>query len=165
MNSKLNVESEIGIGSTFWFEILLKKSSFVPKHKIDLRNVANYSLPNTRILLAEDNKINQIVAKRFLEKWNAIVTIVENGKEAVNAALNNEYDIVLMDLDMPIMDGYEATTLIKEKNSNIPIIALTAASFENMQEYLTKKGFLDVVQKPFVPDEFYKKLSSILQIA
>jgi signal transduction histidine kinase/CheY-like chemotaxis protein/PAS domain-containing protein len=165
MNSKLHVESELGKGSTFSFEIALKKSSFIPKNKLDLKNTTDYSLPNTNILLAEDNKINQIVAKRFLEKWNAMVTIVENGKQAVEAALANQYDIILMDLDMPIMDGYEATALIKEQNSSIPIIALTAASFENMQEYLIKKGFVDVVQKPFMPDEFYKKLSSILQIS
>jgi signal transduction histidine kinase/CheY-like chemotaxis protein len=165
MHSKLQVESELGKGSNFWFEVTLKKSSFIPKNKFDLKTANDYSLPNTKILLAEDNKINQIVAKRFLEKWNAIVTIVENGKEAVDAALSNEYDIILMDLDMPIMDGYEATTLIKQQNSTIPIVALTAASFENMQEYLLKKGFVDVVQKPFMPDEFYKKLSSILQIS
>jgi signal transduction histidine kinase/CheY-like chemotaxis protein len=165
MHSKLYVASEFGKGSNFWFEVQLKKSSFIPKHKLDLKTANHYTLPNTRILLAEDNKINQIVAKRFLEKWNAIVTIVENGKEAVDAALANDYDIILMDLDMPIMDGYESTALIKEQNNNIPIIALTAASFENMQEYLLKKGFVDVVQKPFMPDEFYKKLSTILQIS
>ena len=165
MSSKLHVESELGKGSTFWFEVALKKSSFIPKNRVDIKTNKDYSLPNTRILLAEDNKINQIVAKRFLEKWNAIVTIAENGKEAVNSTLAHEYDIILMDLDMPIMDGYEATALIKQRNATIPIIALTAASFENMQEYLVKKGFVDVVQKPFMPDEFYKKLSSILQIS
>lgn len=164
MKSKLKVESELGKGSTFSFEVELKKSSFVPSSKLDLNATINYCLPGTKILLAEDNKINQIVAKRFLEKWKANVTIVENGKEAVDAALANEYDIVLMDLDMPVMDGYEATALIKEKQSGLPIVALTAASFENMQEYLVKKGFIDVVQKPFMPDEFYKKLSTILQI-
>ncbi len=165
MKSKLNVESELGKGSTFWFEIELKKSSFVPNNKLNLKTEINYTLPSTKILLAEDNKINQIVAKRFLEKWNAIVTIVENGKEALDAALANEYDIILMDLDMPIMDGYEATALINERRLGLPIVALTAASFENMQEYLIKKGFIDVVQKPFMPDEFYKKLTTILQIA
>jgi signal transduction histidine kinase/CheY-like chemotaxis protein len=165
MHSKLHVESELGKGSTFWFEVALKKSSFIPKNKLDLKNATDYSLPNTNILLAEDNKINQIVAKRFLEKWNATVTIVENGKQAVEAALANHYDIILMDLDMPIMDGYEATALIKDQDAAIPVIALTAASFENMQEYLIKKGFADVVQKPFMPDEFYKKLSTILQIS
>ncbi len=165
MNSTLKVESELGKGSTFWFEVALKKSSFIPKNKLDLKTDTNYSLPNTKILMAEDNKVNQIVAKRFLEKWNATVTIVENGKDAVEAALTNGYDIILMDLDMPIMDGYEATALIKAQDVTIPIVALTAASFENMQEYLIKKGFVDVVQKPFMPDEFYKKLSSILQIS
>ncbi len=165
MHSKLKVESELGKGSNFWFEVALKKSSFISKNKIDLKTTINYSLPDTKILLAEDNKVNQIVAKRFLEKWDAKVTIVENGKEAVDAALTNEYDIILMDLDMPIMDGYEATSLIKEKTPAIPVVALTAASFENMQEYLVKKGFIDVVQKPFMPDELYKKLSNILQIS
>jgi CheY-like chemotaxis protein len=165
MDSKLYVESELGKGSNFWFDVSLKKSSFIPKNKIDLKNTSDYSLPNTKILLAEDNKINQIVAKRFLEKWKTTVTIVENGKEALNAALANKYDVILMDLDMPIMDGYEAATLIKEQNIQIPIIALTAASFENMHEYLLKKGFVDVVQKPFMPDDFYKKLSDILQVS
>ncbi len=164
MESKLKVESELGKGSTFSFEIELQKSSFIPKNKLDLQAAINYNLPNTKILLAEDNKINQLVAKRFLEKWNAIVTVAENGEEAYKQAIANEYDIVLMDLDMPIMDGYEATALINEAKKDLPIIALTAASFENMQEYLIKKGFVDVVQKPFVPDEFFKKLSTILNI-
>jgi signal transduction histidine kinase len=165
MDSKLTVESELGKGSTFSFTVELQKSSFIPKNKLDLQAATNYTLPNTKILLAEDNKINQLVAKRFLEKWNAQVTIVENGKEALDNALLNEYDVVLMDLDMPIMDGYEATSFIKETKPSLPIIALTAASFENMQDYLIKKGFADVVQKPFVPDEFFKKLTAILNIA
>jgi signal transduction histidine kinase len=165
MRSKLYVESELGKGSTFWFEVQLKKSSFVPKNKIITKNTGTYSLPGTNILLAEDNKINQMVAKRFLEKWNANVTVVDNGKAALDAARGNKFDIILMDLDMPVMDGYQATALIKETNADIPIIALTAASFDDMQEYLIKKGFVDVVQKPFVPDELYKKISSILSIA
>jgi signal transduction histidine kinase len=165
MNSKLYVESELGKGSTFWFELELKKSSFVPQNKIAIKGSGTYSLPGINILLAEDNKINQMVAKRFLEKWNAKVTVVSNGKAALDAAMANKYDIILMDLDMPVMDGYQATALIGETNPHIPIIALTAASFDDMQQYLVKKGFVDVVQKPFMPDELYKKISSILSIA
>jgi signal transduction histidine kinase len=165
MQSKLYVQSELGKGSTFWFEVHLKKSSFVPQNKIIIKNTGTYSLPGTNILLAEDNKINQMVAKRFLEKWNAKVTVVDNGKTAMDAAIAGKYDIILMDLDMPVMDGYQATALIKETHPDIPIIALTAASFDDMQEYLIKKGFVDVVQKPFMPDELYKKISSILSIA
>jgi signal transduction histidine kinase len=165
MQSKLYVQSELGKGSTFWFEVQLKKSSFVPQNKIIIKNTGTYSLPGTNILLAEDNKINQMVAKRFLEKWNAVVTVVDNGKAALDAAMAGKFDIILMDLDMPVMDGYQATALIKETNADIPIIALTAASFDDMQEYLIKKGFVDVVQKPFMPDELYKKISSILSIA
>jgi signal transduction histidine kinase len=165
MQSKLYVQSELGKGSTFWFEVQVKKSSYVPQNKIIINNTGTYSLPGINILLAEDNKINQMVAKRFLEKWNAIVTVVDNGKAALDAAMGNKFDIILMDLDMPVMDGYQATALIKETNTDIPIIALTAASFDDMQEYLIKKGFIDVVQKPFMPDELYKKISSILSIA
>jgi CheY-like chemotaxis protein/PAS domain-containing protein len=165
MQAKLYVESELGKGSTFWFDLELKKSSFVPKNKIMLKGTGTYFLPGTNILLAEDNKINQMVAKRFLEKWKATVTVVDNGKAALDTATSSKYDIILMDLDMPVMDGYQATTLIKETHPNLPIIALTAASFDDMQEYLIKKGFTDVVQKPFMPDELYKKISAVLSIA
>lgn len=164
MKSKLNVESELGKGSTFWFDVQLEKSSYISKNKMEIKDSGNYSLPETSILLAEDNKINQMVAKRFLERWNAKVALANNGKEAYQQAMHNEYDIILMDLDMPIMDGYQSTYLIKETLPNIPIIALTAASFENMNEYLLKKGFVDVLQKPFVPDDLYKKISSILDL-
>ncbi len=165
MNSKLYVKSELGKGATFSFEVELKKSSFIPQNKIIIKSTGAYFLPGTKILLAEDNKINQMVAKRFLEKWNAKVTVVDNGKAAVAAVVADKYDIILMDLDMPVMDGYQATALIKEPRPDMPIIALTAASFDDMQEYLAKKGFADVVQKPFMPDELYKKISSILNIA
>ncbi len=164
MKSKLNVESELGKGSNFWFDVQLEKSSYISKNKMEIKDSGNYSLPKTSILLAEDNKINQMVAKRFLERWNAKVTLANNGKEAYQQAMHNEYDIILMDLDMPIMDGYQSTYLIKETLPNIPIIALTAASFEDMNEYLLKKGFVDVLQKPFVPDDLYKKISSILDL-
>jgi CheY-like chemotaxis protein len=106
-----------------------------------------------------------MIANRFLEKWGAKVTLADNGKEALEAATADKYDIILMDLDMPVMDGYQSTALIKEDNPGIPIIALTAASFDDMQAYLVKKGFVDVVQKPFMPDELYKKICSILHIA
>jgi signal transduction histidine kinase len=165
MNTKLQVESEFGKGSTFSFDLRLNKSSIVSKNKIVLKESGNYALPNTNILLAEDNKINQMVAKRFLEKWGAKVNVVENGKEALDAAMVTKFDIILMDLDMPIMDGYQSANLIKSNNAAIPIIALTAASFDDMQQYLVKKGFSDVVQKPFVPDELYKKITAILNLA
>jgi CheY-like chemotaxis protein len=164
MNSDLTVESELGKGSSFSFEIMLEKSTIVSKNKIELKNETNFELSQTKILLAEDNKINQLVAKRFLEKWNANVTVVENGKEALENAAKNNYDIILMDLDMPIMDGYEATSFLRASNPELPIIALTAASFENMQYYLSKKGFIDVVQKPFIPEEFYKKITTVLNL-
>ncbi len=163
MNSKLFVESEFGKGTTFWFEVKIKKSSFVPKNKTEIQDSNNYSLKNITILLAEDNKVNQMVAKRFLEKWNASVTLADNGKIGYGEAMENNYDVILMDLDMPIMDGYQATYLIKQTKAKVPIIALTAASFEDMHLHLAKKGFADVIQKPFMPEDLYKKIVAVLQ--
>ncbi len=165
MGSELRVESNFGKGTIFSFEVDLPKSS--PDLKLVLPQV-NYQLNaagGLNILVAEDNKINQLVAKKMLEKWKNSVKVVSNGKEALEQATMNNYDIVLMDLDMPVMDGYEATELIKEKKPGIPVIALTAAAFDDMHNYLTKKGFSDVVQKPFVPDELYSKIFSLVKKA
>jgi signal transduction histidine kinase/CheY-like chemotaxis protein len=162
MNSSLQLKSNYGKGSCFWFELELTLSSFEPSLKNELKP-GDYLLPGIHILLAEDNKINQMVAKRMLEKWKATVTVAENGKEAYEQALSSRYDVILMDLDMPVMDGYESASLIKASKSNLFIIALTAAAFEDMDIHLKKKGFDDVVQKPFKPYELFSKISKYLQ--
>ncbi len=159
MNARLMVESEINSGSQFYFNILLEKSSVVKSVKdTDGDGLENAVLPKINILLAEDNTINQMVANKILIRWNAKVTIVENGSLAFEKFLHNSFDIILMDLDMPVMDGYEALNLIRNINTDIPIIALTAASFDDMENYLKKKGFNGVVQKPFVKSELYSKI-------
>jgi CheY-like chemotaxis protein len=163
MNSKLQVESEYGSGSHFWFDIDLRKSSYSPPVKLVIKETAD-ALTDIKILLAEDNTVNQIVASRMLQKWKANVFIASHGQEAVSLTQMHKFNIILMDLDMPVMDGYEATSIIKGQHPELPVIALTAASFDDMENYLSNKGFDEVVQKPFMPDDLYNKIVSVLQL-
>lgn len=160
MGSKLLVSSTEGKGSVFSFDTRLKKSS--SHDKVLLPSTAESRhfepLPLLNILLAEDNLINQRVARKIIEKWGVAVTVAGNGAEAVQRFDNSEFDLVLMDLDMPVMDGYQATAAIRTTNNEVPIVALTAAIFDDMEQYLTKKGFSGVVQKPFMPRELYNTI-------
>jgi signal transduction histidine kinase/CheY-like chemotaxis protein len=163
MQSRLIVESEIRKGSKFYFQLQLKKSSYLPPVRLaDAKSFEKKFLPNLNILLAEDNKINQMVANNILLKWKTRVTIVDDGFMAYEKVKENTYDIILMDLDMPVMDGYESMDLIRNLNSKIPVIALTAASFEDMENSLKKRGFSQVVQKPFLKEDLYQKILELV---
>ncbi len=114
-----------------------------------------------RILLAEDNFINQKVALKILQKKNYSVDVVNNGKEAVKAALRQHYDLILMDVQMPIMDGYEATYELRNKLSpkeHIPIIAMTAHAMKGDKEKCLLAGMDDYISKPIKPDDLYQLL-------
>ncbi|HEY6502822.1 MAG TPA: response regulator [Chitinophagaceae bacterium] len=165
MNSELIVESEYAKGSVFFFDIELPKSSKISPVKTIPNIQNNDALSNIKILLAEDNKVNQVVANRILQKWKANVFIASNGQEAVELSQQHKFDVILMDLDMPVMDGYESASIIKGHFPEMPVIALTAAAFDDMNTYLVNKGFTSVVQKPFMPDELYNKIISALQAA
>ena len=165
MNSRLEIKSEFGKGTTFFFKVAIPKASFEqPKKIIPVFQNSGIQL-EINILLAEDNKINQLVASRILQKWKSTVTIASNGKEAADYVQKNKFDLILMDLDMPVMDGYESLKVIKRDYPEIPVIALTAASFDDMNNYLSNKGFTEVVQKPFVPEELYNKIVSAIKRA
>ena len=146
------------MGSEFFFtiEMRLRKQQVTNSNKENSHTVEG--LTGIRILLAEDNPVNMIVAKRFLEKWNAVVDEAVNGEQAL--ALFNEfsYDLLLIDLEMPLMDGAQAVKEIRKKNITIPIVAFTAAVYDDMFNDLLSKGFTDFVPKPFRPEELHKKL-------
>jgi signal transduction histidine kinase len=154
----LNVESAQNIGTTFWFDATFKKA-YQPATKQN--TTPQYEpLPNLSILIAEDNLINQMVAKKIIQNWGAQVSIANNGQEALTIAINTHIDVVLMDLDMPVMDGYQATEAILAKKPTLPIIALTAATIENVEDELLAKGFTNFVQKPFVPQNLYNTIKN-----
>jgi CheY-like chemotaxis protein len=112
------------------------------------------------ILLAEDNEINQQVASELLEKEQLMVSIANNGKEAVEAVANWDYDVVLMDIQMPELNGYETTQEIKknEQYKNLPIIAMTAHAMASDHEKCLEAGMVDVITKPIDPDKMFATL-------
>ena len=119
-------------------------------------------LAGKRILVAEDNKINFFVANKFLESWGVIVKHVENGRLALDELSKNEYDLIIMDLHMPVMDGIEATRIIRsyedKKISQIPIVALTAAVMSEAHDKIENLAINDYVLKPFKPKDLYDRL-------
>ncbi len=118
-------------------------------------------LGHVRLLLVEDNEINQLIATRFLEKWGIRPDYAINGKVAVEMVQQQAYDLILMDLQMPEMDGFEATRLIRNLNrplAQVPIIALTASAMLDVRDKAMKFGINDFVSKPFNPNELYVKI-------
>lgn len=119
-------------------------------------------LHGKKILLAEDNMINQKVAKRTLEQAGAQADIAVNGKQAVEMACERTYDLILMDIQMPEMDGLHATRLIRERGSGIPIIAMTASALKGDRERFLLAGMNEYISKPFIPNQLYQKILETL---
>jgi len=119
-------------------------------------------LEGKRVLIAEDNKINFFVVDKFLKKWGITVTHAENGKIALDLIRKNEFDLVLMDLHMPEMDGIEATEIIRNSGEagmkDLPVIALTAAIMSDHEDKVKELDFNDFILKPFKPRDLYMKI-------
>ncbi len=156
--SKIEVQSEVGKGSNFYFTINLK-STVQPDKILRKEEVLDeLTLKGTRILLVEDYPINIKIATRFLEKWGMNYDTAANGRIAVEKLSQNDYQIVLMDLLMPEMDGYTATENIRKFDKTTPIIALTA-SVLNTQDRVYEVGMNGFVTKPFNPKELFQKIN------
>ncbi len=168
---KIKVESIEGKGSRFYFSLSFKKSKQSSiQEGIDQflnNNIVVQSLKGVKVLLAEDNKINQVVAGKFLSKWGIEMDIAENGEEAFQMVQNKSYNLVLMDLQMPVLDGFEATKKIRNlggKYSNIPIIALTASAVLEIHEEAIGAGMDDFITKPFDPKLLNSKIHAYAQM-
>jgi CheY-like chemotaxis protein len=112
-----------------------------------------------KILIVEDNKINQMITRKILEKHKVICDVADNGTIAVEKASNNYFDLILMDIHMPGISGIEATILIREFDDQIPIVALTAVTLdENLDEFYLN-GFTDIIPKPYKTEEFFSKIN------
>ncbi|MBF0413805.1 MAG: response regulator [Desulfamplus sp.] len=174
MGGELLVKTELGQGSEFFFKIPVEISQDIIDHKPVLQQNQNRAdnLANTQfnILIAEDSETNQIVVKSILERTGCQSDIVDDGAQALDAFSNKRYDMIIMDCQMPVMDGYEATELIRAKEKkdgygcHIPIIALTANAFKEDREKCLAAGMDDYLSKPFKMEEFLKLLDKWLKV-
>ncbi len=160
MGGKISLESEVGVGSTFSFclyfdqgcevasnaEIVYEDSIFIDK----------------KVLLVEDNKINQMITKKMLKNKQILCDTIDNAEDAIQAVKHNTYDLVLMDIHLPGINGTIATQIIREFDNHTPIIALTAISLNENREMLMSFGMNEVITKPFDPDNFYRIIAQHL---
>lgn len=166
-NSQIHLESSPNNGSKFYFDIAFELDSARIETGVSGAE-ADYDLSGLKILAAEDNQMNIFLLKKLCSRWNVEPTIAENGVEVVEKLCSGTYDVVLMDIHMPEMDGYEATRRIRsladEKRATIPIIALTASVSQDINMKIKEVGMDDYVRKPFSSKELYGKLKSIVPI-
>ena len=156
--SELYLESEQGKGSNFWFVLNLRTGEEKPVSNSVPNNTVNDSPIAGKILLVEDNEVNVMVATKFLVKWGAEVEVAKNGQDAVDRLRTEKYAVILMDLQMPVMDGFTATRKIREMGVNIPIIALTASVLLEDRDKIYEAGMDDFVMKPFDPMQLQNKI-------
>ncbi len=159
-NSDLEVESELGKGSTFRFillyEVVNEMDQVIEEDPATLIDVK--ALDGKRILIVEDNRINQIVTQKILEKEGVACTIAGNGEIAVDKVQKEKFDLVLMDINMPVKDGIQATIDIREFNEYLPIVALTAVEIEEMRHKIYQAGMNDIIVKPYDVTQFIQTI-------
>lgn len=164
MGGTIRLKSQQGQGSNFIFTVILGVTDLpIPsQNQVDpMDNTAFQKLSGARILLVEDNEINRIVAKDLLEKLGISVDLAEHGGEALGKLALSNYDGILMDVQMPVMDGYQATRRLKESAAlkSLPVIAMTANAMQEDREKCLQAGMVDFISKPILPQTLYQVLS------
>ena len=160
LGGELKLESEVGKGTTFYFELEFDYSDEIIEKEEEVILKSGYQ---GKILIAEDNEINQQLIKALFEQREVSINIVENGKLAVEAVGKEKYDLIFLDINMPIMDGMEACKLIKETGLNTPVIALTANALSGDREKYLSIGFDGYLAKPIDIKELDNILDSYLK--
>ncbi|WP_396150341.1 response regulator [Flavobacterium sp.] len=161
--SEIFVKSEEGKGTAFDFTIAFdsdrsKVNEIINNIPVDLSNAQIY-----KVLVVEDNKINQMVTRKFMEKSNFKTLIVDDGYAAIEALSKEPFDVVLMDINMPLINGFETTKLIRKKGLTIPIIALTAFAKDEISEEAYEAGMNDVLIKPFEPTKLIYSIEMLVK--
>ena len=166
MEGDISLESEFGVGSSF--NVILDFE--ISKEAVEQKQIEEeeHKFPNSNLLVVEDNRINQKVISQILKKWEIHFDVAENGKVALEKLKTAEFDIILMDLQMPIMDGFEATNIIRHDSlfhscKNIPIIALTADAFPETKNKVFKNKMNDFVSKPFNKKLLNQKIHNLIK--
>ncbi len=158
MGGRLQVTSRAGMGSCFYFTLHMpfqqEKNMAAPAEHVP----GPGNLNGIKVLLVEDNAFNMKIARRFLDSWGADTDPAENGMVAWELFQQKAYDLLLIDLEMPRMDGRQLLTRIRNMNKSIPAIAFTATVYENMHDDLQRHGFSACLHKPFRPDELLRNI-------
>jgi CheY-like chemotaxis protein len=168
---KINLSSKRGVGSEFSFNMEFPVSTEIAVEKtvMETADVEESGLKCLKVLIAEDNMVNVMLMKKLLSKWEITPTIAENGERAVEFMQYGNFDIILMDLQMPVMNGFDAANEIRKmadpKKANIPIIALTASAMADIKDKVCEAGMNDYVSKPFKPDELIEKIQNHVAVA
>ena len=154
MHGEIGVESQPAVGSTFWFTCRFDAASELPARQAVNATPGALAVPLS-ILVAEDNLVNQLVAKRLLTGQGHSVEVVPNGRAAVAAVADRHFDLILMDNQMPELGGMEATRILRESGCRIPIVAVSASAMVGDRERFLAAGMDDYLSKPFQPEELY----------
>ena len=161
LDGKLWCESKIGKGSDFYVELSLNKVDN-KLQKNDSTISKNYFKLNCNILVVDDNELNRLVVVRTLNEWGCKTSIATNGKECLNLLDKETFDLILMDIQMPVLDGFEATRNIRAHPishiKNLPVIAMSAYSFAELNQKCSESGIDDLISKPFQHAELYNKI-------
>lgn len=163
----LELSSTVNVGSTFTFSLPFKRGQLQAVN--DLKTpVLNLSRIEKRILVAEDIELNQFLVKTMLESWGANVEIAVNGKEAIEKLKETDFDLILMDIQMPEMDGITATRFIRElpdiEKADVPIIAFTANTLQGDAKLYRDAGMNDYITKPYAEEKLHEKISEVLNL-
>jgi CheY-like chemotaxis protein len=160
MGSAIVVTSTPGKGSSFHFSVLLQPGSATSENATSAKVVtkSNEQFAGKLILLAEDNVFNANIARRFITGWGAQLEIVVDGRQALEFVSRRKYDLILMDVQMPVLDGFACTRKIRKHFKDVPIIAITASPRNEIIHEITACGMNDFVSKPFKPNELRSKL-------
>ena len=170
LKGKIEVKSQYGKGSEFFFTLCFNKSKAAIKDKqMDMEVITFPEREGKpyRILVVEDNEINSMIALKFLKNWGFVTELAEDGMVAIEKIKKEEFDLILMDLEMPVMSGYEAAVQIRKlddpRKNKIPIIALTASAMLDIQTRIFNIGMNGFILKPFNPQELKKKIALLLE--
>jgi signal transduction histidine kinase/CheY-like chemotaxis protein len=164
--STIHLESEVNAGTKFYFDINYTEASGGVErlnHYVQQTDVFHPS--GMRVLMAEDNAMNVLFMKKLFERWKIELTVAENGGEVVRLMEEHNYDLILMDIHMPVLNGYEAAKIIRvmkdREKANVYIIALTGSVSDEVISLVRKSGMNDILHKPFQPENLYQKMENI----
>jgi len=165
--SDIKVNSVLGKGTQFNFVIAFEYTAEPVKKPAQnsMQKMQEGDLAGMKVLVVDDNKMNILIASRFLNKWHISISEANNGLVATQMVDANDYDLVLMDLQMPVMDGFEASQIIKSRHPELPIIALTADAMPETFAKTRNCGMDDYLTKPFMPEILFEKISKHYKVA